>query len=46
VTGVQTCALPIYMDPIITHEIPLADFERGFDLMAKGEAIKVILNLE
>lgn len=35
----------VNMDPIITHEIPLADFARGFDLMAKGEAIKVIMNV-
>jgi len=34
------------MDPIITHEIPLADFETGFKLMASGEAIKVIMNVE
>ena len=33
------------MGPIITHEIPLADFRRGFELMAGGEAIKVILNV-
>lgn len=32
--------------PIITHEIPLADFRRGFELMAAGEAIKVILNVD
>ncbi len=31
--------------PIITHEIPLADYRRGFELMAKGEAIKVIMNV-
>lgn len=34
------------MGPIITHEIPLADYRRGFELMAKGEAIKVIMNVE
>jgi threonine 3-dehydrogenase len=34
------------LDPIITHEIPLADFEKGFRLMGDGEAIKVILNVE
>jgi threonine 3-dehydrogenase len=33
------------LDPIITHEIPLEDYQRGFKLMAAGEAIKVILNI-
>ena len=36
----------VNLKPIITHEIPLADFERGFKLMKDGEAIKVILNVE
>ncbi len=36
----------VRLDPIITHRIPLKDFERGFKLMAAGEAIKVILNIE
>lgn len=34
------------LDPIITHEIPLRDFEQGFKLMTAKEAIKVILNVE
>ncbi|HKQ49080.1 MAG TPA: L-threonine 3-dehydrogenase [Phycisphaerae bacterium] len=36
----------VRLDPIITHRIPLKDFERGFKLMQAGEAIKVILNIE
>lgn len=36
----------VNMGPIITHEIPLRDFEKGFKLMQAGEAIKVILNVE
>lgn len=36
----------VKLDPIITHRIPLKDFERGFKLMQAGEAIKVILNVE
>jgi len=36
----------VHLKPIITHEIPICDFESGFRLMAAGEAIKVILNLE
>src|ERR1043166_2396033 len=35
----------VNMDPIITHEVPRADYARGFELMAKGEAIKVIMNV-
>ncbi len=32
------------LDQIITHELPLSDFQRGFDLVASGEhSIKVIL---
>ena len=36
----------VNLKPIITHEIPFADFEQGFKLMKDGEAIKVILNVE
>ena len=33
------------LEPIITHQIPMADFERGFQLMQSGEAIKVVLRI-
>ena len=33
------------LEPIITHQIDLADFEQGFKLMQKGEAVKVILTV-
>ncbi len=33
------------LQPIITDEIPLADFETGFKLMQSGEAIKVVLQV-
>ena len=33
------------LDPIITHEIDLADFETGFKKMQSGEAIKVVLRI-
>ncbi len=33
------------LEPIITHQIPMADFERGFQLMQTGEAIKVVLRI-
>ena len=29
--------------PLITHEIDLVDFERGFDLMKRGECGKVVM---
>jgi len=33
------------LDEIITHEIPLEDFARGFKLMQTGEGIKVVMNV-
>jgi threonine 3-dehydrogenase len=33
------------LDPIITHVIPLAEFESGFRMMQSGEAIKVVLRI-
>jgi threonine 3-dehydrogenase len=33
------------LDPIITHQLPLEDFERGFRLMQSGDAIKVVLKM-
>lgn len=33
------------LDPIITHELPFEQFEKGFKLMQTGEAIKVVLKL-
>jgi hypothetical protein len=30
---------------VITHHLPLQDFEQGFKLMQKGEAIKVVLEV-
>ena len=33
------------LDPIITHEIDLADFEDGFKMMQTGEAIKVVMRI-
>jgi threonine 3-dehydrogenase len=31
--------------PIITHQLPIDDFEKGFHLMQSGEAIKVVLTV-
>ena len=33
------------LEPIVTHHLPLAEFERGFKLMQAGEAIKVVLEI-
>jgi threonine 3-dehydrogenase len=36
----------LQLDPIVTHHLPLADFEQGFKLMQAGEAIKVVLEVQ
>jgi len=33
------------LEPVITHHLPLADFEQGFRLTQSGEAIKVVLKV-
>ena len=33
----------IDLSPLITHTIPLEDFRRGFELLEKKEALKVIM---
>jgi Zn-dependent alcohol dehydrogenase len=33
------------LDRLVTHRLPLADVERGFDLMRAGEAARVVLDL-
>jgi threonine 3-dehydrogenase len=33
------------LEPIITHQLELADFDRGFKMMQSGEAIKVVLKV-
>lgn len=35
----------IHVEPIITHALPLEDFATGFDLLRRGEAIKVLLDV-
>jgi threonine 3-dehydrogenase len=30
---------------IITHQLPMAQFARGFELMQSGEGIKVVLEV-
>ena len=34
------------LEPIVTHHLPLTDFERGLKLMQAGEAIKVVLKVD
>ena len=36
----------LQLEPIVTHHLPLADFEQGFKLMQAGEAIKVVLEVQ
>ena len=33
------------LEPIVTHRLPMADFRRGFEMMQRGEAIKVVLEM-
>jgi Zn-dependent alcohol dehydrogenase len=33
------------LDRLVTHRLPLAEVERGFDLMRTGEAVRVVLDL-
>lgn len=33
------------LEPIITHQIEMQDFNRGFELMQSGEAIKVVMKI-
>ena len=33
----------IQIDPMITHSMPLADINKGFDLMHKGESIRSVV---
>src|SRR4051812_20149853 len=33
------------LEPIITHHLPLVEFERGLKMMQSGEAIKVVLEV-
>jgi len=35
----------IDLDPIITHELPMENFEQAFTKMQSGEAIKVVLDI-
>ncbi len=33
------------LDPIVTHEIPIEDYEKGFELMQSGQGIKIVMTL-
>jgi len=37
---------PGAVDRLVTHRLPFGDFERGFELLHAGEAIKVVLEME
>lgn len=34
------------LDPIVTHEFPIEDYEKAFETMMSGEGIKVLLDLD
>ena len=34
------------LEPVITHRLPLADFQAGFEIMASGRSGKIILDWE
>ena len=34
------------INPIITHRLPVAEFEKGFELMRSGQSGKIVLNWE
>jgi len=34
------------INPIITHRLPIGDFEKGFELMRSGQSGKIVLNWE
>jgi alcohol dehydrogenase len=34
------------LDRLVSHRLPLAEVERGFELMRGGEALRVVLDLE
>ena len=36
----------LQLDPIITHQIEMEDFEDGFKMMQSGEAIKVVMKIQ
>lgn len=35
----------VKIDPVITHQLPMKDFDRGFKLMQSGEGIKIVLEI-
>lgn len=35
----------LQLDPIVTHALPLEQYRQGFELMQKGDAIKVVLEI-
>jgi Zn-dependent alcohol dehydrogenase len=33
------------LEPIVTHQLPMSEYERGFKLMQTGEGIKIVLQI-
>ena len=32
------------LEPVLTHRLPLADFQQGFEIMSSGQSGKIILD--
>lgn len=35
----------LHLESIVTHQIPLTEFEEGFRLMQSGEGIKIVMEV-
>lgn len=35
----------LQLEPIVTHQLPMSEYERGFKLMQTGEGIKIVLQI-
>jgi len=43
-TALLQSGLSPHIEKLVTHEFNYADYEKGFEAMMKGEAVKVVLN--
>ena len=43
VTGIAVAQGQMPLDALITHELPLEEWKRGFDLIERREGLKVVL---
>ena len=40
----ELAQLGLDLEPVITHRLPLVDFQRGFEIMSSGQSGKIILD--